>query len=93
MPDHIHVCLDDARETVKVFIERWKSYVTNTSWKLGWSGKLWQPKSYPEHLNTEQAVEKAVSYILSNPEEAGLVKMWKEYPYWAEPPFGKRGWK
>jgi len=85
MPDHLHICLEYSRETVEVFIERWKSYTTHAAWKLGWVGKLWQPNKYPQHLNNEKAIQDVVQYILRNPEESAIVCTWKEYLYWLEP--------
>ncbi|MBL8029323.1 MAG: transposase [Fibrobacteres bacterium] len=91
MPDHLHLCLEGAIED-EGFLRRWKSFTTHESWNLGWQGKLWQERSFSKTAFTTISEIRIVEYVLRNPEAAGLVSRWKDWPYWAEPRFGKKGW-
>jgi hypothetical protein len=92
MPDHLHLCLSGPEKEAKDFIAKWKSFVTHESWKIGWQGKLWQEGFFAKEAYTAEAESAIIEYVLRNSEAAGLVSMWKEWPYWAEPRFDKRGW-
>jgi REP element-mobilizing transposase RayT len=92
MPDHLHLCVLGQEKEACDFVSRWKSYTTHESWKTGWSGKLWHERFLIKKPEKPAAESKVLNYVLDNPVEAGLVSMWKEWPYWAEPPYGKKGW-
>lgn len=51
MPDHLHDLISPAQEGVSVlrFTDRFKGKSTHYSWKVGWQGRLWQPRSY-DHI-------------------------------------------
>ncbi|MFH0919276.1 MAG: transposase [Fibrobacterota bacterium] len=93
MPNHLHLCMEKGDDDPEHFLGRWKSFVTHESWKYGWSGKLWCDRHMAKKVNSPTATEIVISYVLFNPQKAKLVKLWKEWPYWAEPVFGKKGWK
>ena len=92
MPDHLHLCLNDREEKAKTFVSEWKSFMTHESWKHGWKGKLWQEGAFTKESFNEAAELSVVGYVLHNPESAGFVKMWKKWPYWAQPFFNVKGW-
>ncbi len=48
---------------------------------LGRSGKLWQKDSYDHFVRNSRAYDNILYYILYNPEKAGLVSNWKNYPF------------
>ncbi len=48
---------------------------------LGRSGRLWQKDSYDHFVRHAKAYDNILHYILSNPQAAGLVSDWKQYPY------------
>lgn len=96
MPDHLHfVCrltenkvrqvnagaggLQD--EGVLDHLARFKSYTTSQSWKLGFSGKLWQKSSFDRVLDLDRPFAEVVEYVLSNPVRKELVRDWQEWPY------------
>ena len=93
MPDHLHLCLEGTEKEGKDFIAKWKSFITHESWNIGWKGKLWQESFFAKEAFTVDAELTVINYVLRNPEAASLVSMWKEWPYWAEPKFGKCGWQ
>ena len=96
MPDHLHfVCrvpennrkLTNAGargiivEGVLDHLSRFKSYTTTESWKYGFRGKLWQKNSYDRVLDLHRPFEEIAFYTLENPVRKGLVKDWREWPY------------
>jgi len=93
MPDHLHLCIEKGHDDPDYFLGRWKSFVTHESWKYGWNGKLWRDGHLSKEVVSLTATEKVTSYVLFNSQEAGLVSLWKEWPYWAEPIFGRKSWK
>ncbi len=44
-------------------------------------GKLWQKDSYDHFVRNSKAYDNILYYILYNPEKAGLVSHWKDYPF------------
>jgi len=69
MPDHLHY-LGSPREdgrSIHTFTEQFKGKTTNRSWKLGWHGKLWQPRYYDHVVRAEEDLRALAEYILNNP--------------------------
>jgi REP element-mobilizing transposase RayT len=96
MPDHLHfVCRlteRDARifnagargaqvEGILDHLGRFKSFTTNTSWKHGFTGKLWQQSSHDRVLDMERPFEDVVLYTLRNPVRKGWVAEWEDWPH------------
>jgi len=85
LPDHLHVLLSPADSGLSVgeFIGQFKGRTTNQSWKLGWRGKLWQPRFYDHIVRASEGVPQTARYILENPFRAGLGE---NYPFrWRDP--------
>lgn len=96
MPDHLHfVCRlregqvklvnGGARgvhvEGVLEHLARFKSFTTNRSWRLGFSGPLWQKSSYDRVFDLAKPVEEIVQYALDNPVRKQLVEDFEQWPY------------
>jgi REP element-mobilizing transposase RayT len=83
MPDHLHLLLSPAESATNVsaFLDRFKSFTTNRYWKLGGSGRLWQPSARDRLKRPSEPLETLVAYIANNPVRAGLVPRWTEWPY------------
>lgn len=86
MPDHLHYLISPGVEgaSVLVFTNQFKGKTTNRSWKLGRSGKLWQPRSYDHIVRSEKALRNIARYIIENPVRKGLVEspedwLWSGY--------------
>lgn len=63
-------------------VGNFKKYTTTqTWWKHGGSGTLWQRSSYDRVIRYNESIQEAASYVLNNPVRKGLVSRWKEYPY------------
>ena len=77
MPNHLHflVSPDEDGISVLTFTERFKGKSTNFSWKLGWQGKLWQPRYYDHIVRTQENLLAIAEYILNNPVRQGLVEV------------------
>ncbi|UCE61730.1 MAG: transposase [Phycisphaerales bacterium] len=80
MPDHLHILLSPDRSglTLGDLIGRVKGSTTNQSWKLGWSGKLWQPRFYDHIVRKSEGVAEVARYIFENPERKELRN---DYPF------------
>ena len=96
MPDHLHfVCRLTQQEhtvsnlgnrgwmhsSVLEHLARFKSYTTTQAWNFGIQGKLWQRSSFDRVLDAGRPFENVVEYTLQNPQRAGLVNDWEQWPY------------
>jgi putative transposase len=82
MPDHLHllVRLPDASRTLGRIIATLKSSIQFKCRQVG--VKLdWQDYFYDHVVRQNEQVEEIASYILRNPERAGLVKQGEAYPF------------
>jgi REP element-mobilizing transposase RayT len=78
MPNHVHVilCLFPGRLLADV-VRSWKSYTARTANRiLGRVGTFWQREYYDRLIREDGEFDRAIEYVLSNPERAGLVG-WK----------------
>ena len=84
MPDHAHFLwmglgpVSDQRDAAKFFRRHWNA-------RLAASGAKLQPQAYDHVLGGMErqrgAFENTVIYLFKNPERAGLVTDWKDWPY------------
>ncbi len=78
MPNHVHVVcrLLPGQELGKVLLG-WKSYTGRKANEIiGCSGAFWQREYYDRLIRNGDELERAVRYVVNNPERAGL-KGWK----------------
>jgi REP element-mobilizing transposase RayT len=78
MPNHVHAvfCLLPGYELAAV-VKSWKSYTAKMANRiLERSGAFWQREYYDRLIRSENEFERAVGYVASNPERAGL-KDWR----------------
>ncbi len=86
MPDHLHFLAgprEDGRSLL-LFINRFKGKTTNTAWRVGRSGRLWQPRFYDHALRSDENLRKVAEYIMLNPVRRGLVIHPEEWPWSGE---------
>ena len=83
MPDHLHFLVSPRRDGISVltFTDQFKGKTTNRSWKVGWQGKLWQPRYYDHIVRAEEDLLAIAQYILVNPVRKGLVEQAEEWPW------------
>ncbi|MEX2579141.1 MAG: class I tRNA ligase family protein [Verrucomicrobiales bacterium] len=74
MPNHVHAVVQPMEgNSLESVLHSWKSFTANSVNKaLGRSGKLWQDESYDHLIRDEDDLRNQVSYVLRNPEVAGL---------------------
>ena len=78
MPNHVHVVcrLLPGQELSKV-LQGWKSFTARKANEiLGRGGAFWQREYYDRLIRDGDELERAVRYVVNNPERAGL-KGWK----------------
>jgi REP element-mobilizing transposase RayT len=78
MPNHVHVIFRlFPREALAEVIRSWKLFTARKANRiLGRSGIFWQREYYDRLIREEVELDRAIRYVLSNPERAGL-KGWK----------------
>ncbi|MHC1744576.1 MAG: transposase [Syntrophobacteraceae bacterium] len=83
MPDHLHFLVSPLAEGISVlrFAEGFKGKATNRSWKLGWRGKLWQPRFYDHIVRAQEDLCGIAQYILDNPVRRGLSARPEAWPW------------
>jgi REP element-mobilizing transposase RayT len=83
MPDHLHYLISPKNEGVSVlkFTDQFKGKTTNSSWKLGRHGKLWQPRCYDHIVRQDEDLRRIADYILNNPVRKGIVSNAEEWPW------------
>ncbi len=83
MPDHLHFLVSSRVEGVSTlkFTDQYKGKTTNRSWKLGWQGKLWQPRYYDHVIRTEESLRNIANYIWDNPMRKRLIPSDGEWPW------------
>jgi REP element-mobilizing transposase RayT len=83
MPDHLQMIVSPRADghSVLTFVDQFKGKTTNLSWKYGWRGKLWQPRSYDDVVRCEKALPDYASYILSDPARNNLVDCEEQYTW------------
>ena len=76
MPDHLHFLVSPCKDGVSVlaFTDQYKGKTTNESWRLGWHGRLWQPRYYDHVVRDDERLAEIAQYILANPVRKGLVE-------------------
>jgi putative transposase len=86
MPNHLHFLIQPKDEgySVITFTGQFKSKTINQSWKLGWKGKLWQPRFYDHIVRSDENLSTIAEYISNNPVRKGLVLTPEEWPWKGE---------
>jgi REP element-mobilizing transposase RayT len=78
MPNHVHVIFRLLPgQRLDIVLKGWKSYTARLANRiLGRSGMFWQREYYDRLIRNGNEFERAVRYVMSNPERAGL-RDWK----------------
>ena len=83
MPDHLHMIVEVRSIGLIELMRRLKSYSTAIWRARTGQSVLWQQSFYDHGLREQRDFEAAVTYILSNPVQSGLVERWEQYPLFA----------
>jgi putative transposase len=83
MPDHLHFVICPREDGISVIscVMQFKGKTTNQSWKLGWNGKLWQPRFYDHIVRSNESQTSISKYILENPIRKGFVSSIDDWPW------------
>ncbi len=77
MPNHVHIILQQLTKELQKIMHSLKWYTGLHSNKiLGRSGEFWQREYFDHLIRNQESLERAVEYVWSNPDKAGL-KDWK----------------
>lgn len=83
MPDHVHLVVTpmvDGASSLQ-YIDRFKGWASYEAGRAGWTGYLWQRRSYDHVLRRDEDLEQIAAYILANPMRRGLCAEPEEYPW------------
>ena len=91
MYNHVHKIIYKTQEVLWTSMKMHKSYTGRLANKiLDLNGQFWQHESYDHKIRNRNSFIQKVQYTLKNPEKAGLVKHWRDYPFsWVCPEFEK----
>ncbi len=83
MPNHIHFLISPRMDgsSVLAYTDQFKGKTTNSSWKLGWRGKLWQPRFFDQVVRSEDELRRIAVYILENPVRKSLTDSPNKWPW------------
>jgi REP element-mobilizing transposase RayT len=82
MPDHVHFVAALAQRTLGQLMHSLKSYsAQRINQGLPGPGRLWQPGYHDHALRAEEDLATVVGYCLRNPQRAGLVEDFHDYPH------------
>jgi len=89
MHNHVHKIVYKTQEILWKSMKRHKSYTGRLANKiLDLNGQFWQHESFDHKIRNRNSFIQKVQYTLKNPEKAGLVKNWRDYPFsWVSPEF------
>lgn len=82
MPDHLHFVAGLQQEPLGRVMHSVKRHSAVSINRAGGErGRLWQPGYHDCALRDEESLEDVVDYCLMNPQRAGLVADFREYPH------------
>ena len=82
MPDHLHFIAGLRQEPLDRLMHSVKRHSAAMINRVcGERGRLWQPGYHDRALRDEESLEDVVGYCLMNPQRAGLVADFREYPF------------
>lgn len=83
MPDHVHLIVTPEEETASslLFVQQFKGWCSRELRLAGWTGDVWQKRSYDHLLRRDEDVRAIAAYILANPVRRNLCSSPEEYPW------------
>jgi REP element-mobilizing transposase RayT len=83
MPDHLHFVAGLKGDSLAKIIQSFKGYTAREINKLVKSkGPFWQPQYHDHAIRKDEDLIEVVLYTLQNPVRAGLVKNFRNFPFW-----------
>ena len=83
MPDHLHFVAGLKNGSLATIMRSLKSHTAKKiNILLEREGSFWQPQYHDHAVRKGEDLNEVVLYTLHNPVRAGLVKDFREYPFW-----------
>ena len=83
MPDHVHFVAGLINGSLATIMRSLKSHTAKQiNILLERDGPFWQPQYHDHAIRKDEDLNEVVLYILHNPVRAGLVKDFRDYPFW-----------
>jgi len=83
MPDHLHFVAGLINGSLATIMRSLKSHTAKKiNILLERDGPFWQPQYHDHGVRKDEELTEVVLYTLHNPVRAGLVKDFRDYPYW-----------
>jgi putative transposase len=81
MPDHVHAVIVIGSTDLISIMHGFKSYTTTLWRQRSGQKRLWQESFHDHGVRRSENVDELVKYITENPQRAGLVSDWQDYPW------------
>ena len=81
MPDHLHAIITVGDVDLVTMLQGVKSYTTTIWRKQSGQKRLWQESFHDHGVRRSERMDELVRYVTENPQRAGLVADWREYPW------------
>ena len=95
MPNHVHAVVRpfaDDTDPLESILQCWKRCsATKINRRRTTQGSLWQEESFDRIIRDEEHLYRAIQYIGTNPDKAGLSR--DDCPVWIRPAWVELGWK
>lgn len=83
MPDHLHFVAGLKNGSLAELMRSLKSHTAKKiNLLLERDGPFWQPQYHDHAVRRDEVLNDVVLYTLHNPVRAGLVKDFRDYPFW-----------
>jgi putative transposase len=81
MPDHLHMVVTIGEDDLITVLHGFKSYTTTLWRRQSGQQRLWQESFHDHGVRQSERMDELVKYVLENPQRAGLVDDWHDYPW------------
>jgi REP element-mobilizing transposase RayT len=81
MPDHFHAVITINDGDLIAIMRDVKSWTTHLWTKRTGEQHLWQQSFYDHGVRRTEKMDELIRYVVENPQEAGLVTDWQDYPW------------
>ena len=83
MPDHLHFVAGLKGDSLAKIMQSFKGYTAREINKvLKKKGPFWQPQYHDHAIRKDEDLIEVVLYTLQNSVRAGLVKDFRDFPFW-----------
>lgn len=80
MPDHLHAVVAIDHSDLIAIMRDVKSWTIHNWTRRTGQKRLWQESFHDHGVRRSEKMDELVKYVTENPQRAGLVSDWTEYP-------------